>query len=79
MTLPRRRPAEDMRSWLRRLEIARIEGLAEHHEHVANILDKSNGAELTTTMKAEVRAQRAAAQEFRKVLQEMEDATHDDI
>lgn len=68
-----------MRAWLARLEIARIEGLAEHHEHVADILDKRNGVELTTTMKAEVRAQRAAAQEFRKVLQEMEDAANDDV
>lgn len=77
MPLPQRRPSEEFQDWIARLELERIRGLAEHHEHMAEVLEGENGEHLSTSMQAEIRAQRAAAREFRAVLEELE-AGHED-
>lgn len=77
MSLPQRRPSEEFEAWIARLEAERIRGLAEHHEHMAEVLEGENGGHLSTSMQAEIRAQRAAAREFRAVLTELEEGRED--
>lgn len=66
-------PHDEFRSFISQLEEKKIRLLAEHHNHVAEILEAHNGEKASPAIRAEIRAQRAAANEFRSFLKKLGD------